>query len=283
MSTSDFKELGERVKAAEREREYKVPAGSYIVLRLDGKAFSRLTKDLRKPLDVRFNDAMDAVALRLCENILGAKAAYVQSDEITLLVTDWERNERNPDVGKVREHWMAGDHQKLVSLSASLAGAHFTVELLKRVSDMDFEEDVLPGIFDSRMLSFKGDDEGRSAALDVFRWRHMDCEKNSVSAVARNEFSSDDLRGVDTHGRKNMLTSVGKSWEQIPAGARNGRLVVRQVKIEPMVYVDRRDGSERKKNVQRRVFTAVDATPEKFLTLLDKAVPAPCSGLRKYP
>jgi tRNA(His) 5'-end guanylyltransferase len=66
------------------------------IIRLDGKGFSKFTKDLDKPFDDGFSDDMDATAVYLCENIQGAKFAYTQSDEISIVLVDYDNLETLP-------------------------------------------------------------------------------------------------------------------------------------------------------------------------------------------
>ena len=59
-----------------------------VIIRLDGKAFHTYTRGLDKPFDEGLIEDMQQAAIYLCQNIQGAKCAYVQSDEISILVTD---------------------------------------------------------------------------------------------------------------------------------------------------------------------------------------------------
>jgi len=72
-----------------RTRTY-LPRRTYTIIRLDGKAFHTYTKHLDKPFDFGFIDDINETAKYLCENIQGVKLAYVQSDEITLVLTDFD-------------------------------------------------------------------------------------------------------------------------------------------------------------------------------------------------
>ena len=61
-----------------------------VIIRLDGKAFHTYTRGLDKPFDSGLINDMQDTAIYLCQNIQGAKCAYVQSDEISILVTDFD-------------------------------------------------------------------------------------------------------------------------------------------------------------------------------------------------
>jgi len=65
----------------------KLPENIPVILRLDGRAFHTLTRSLERPYDLKFIEMMNAVALDLCDNeIQNAKLAYLQSDEISILI-----------------------------------------------------------------------------------------------------------------------------------------------------------------------------------------------------
>jgi tRNA(His) 5'-end guanylyltransferase len=69
---------------------YMLPRRTYSILRLDGKAFHSYTRGLIRPFDDQLMSDLDETAKFLCEEIQGARFAYVQSDEISILLTDFE-------------------------------------------------------------------------------------------------------------------------------------------------------------------------------------------------
>src|SRR5690242_17305079 len=87
---TDRTSLGDRMKEYEWAYRYVLPRRTYTILRVDGRAFHNLTKGLDRPYDERFMDIMDTVAYELCQEIQGARLAYVQSDEISVLYTDFD-------------------------------------------------------------------------------------------------------------------------------------------------------------------------------------------------
>ena len=68
-----------------RTKSY-LPRRTYTVIRLDGKAFHTFTKGFERPYDMNLINAMDYTTKMLCENIQGARVAYTQSDEISILL-----------------------------------------------------------------------------------------------------------------------------------------------------------------------------------------------------
>lgn len=87
--TSDS--LGDRMKGYEQAARVRLPMRMPVILRIDGRAFHTYTRDCDKPFDTKLMAAMDDVALRLCEEVQGAQIAYVQSDEISILVHNYKR------------------------------------------------------------------------------------------------------------------------------------------------------------------------------------------------
>jgi len=75
--------LDERMKSYEHvNRNYLIP-NMPTIIRIDGKAFHSFTKGMERPFDPDLMEAMDETAKYLCENIMGCKVTYIQSDEIT--------------------------------------------------------------------------------------------------------------------------------------------------------------------------------------------------------
>ena len=106
--------LGDRMKEfyENRTRNF-LPRRTYTIIRVDGKAFHSYTRGLIRPFDEKLVNDMDETACYMCKNIQGAKFAFVQSDEISILLTDFE--------GLTTDAWFDGNIQKMASVSASLA------------------------------------------------------------------------------------------------------------------------------------------------------------------
>lgn len=82
--------LGDRMKDFyENRTRYMLPRRTYTVIRIDGKAFKNYTKGLIRPFDKGLIEDMNSTAEYLCKNIQGEKLAYVQSDEISIVLSDF--------------------------------------------------------------------------------------------------------------------------------------------------------------------------------------------------
>jgi len=118
-----------------------------VIARIDGKAFHTLTRGMKSPWDEAFQECMYTTALYLAKNIQGCKLAYTQSDEISLLLTDWEA-ERT-------QGWFQYKVEKVASVSASMASAKFLTMMLTMFperKDLLMSGKGLPS-FDARFFS----------------------------------------------------------------------------------------------------------------------------------
>ena len=110
--------LGDRIKGHYENRfRHHLPRRSYTILRVDGKAFHTYTRGCERPFDFALMEDMDFTAKAMCEQIQGCKLAYVQSDEISLVLTDFDTLQTDA--------WFDGNIQKMVSISAAIATAEF--------------------------------------------------------------------------------------------------------------------------------------------------------------
>lgn len=211
--------LGDRMKGYEDAYRFYLPKRSYLILRLDGKAFHTLTKGLQRPYDKDFAEIMNQTAMELCRQIQGSQFAYVQSDEISILVTDLG--------GKLNtENWFGNNLQKMVSVSASIATWVFNCENMKaQYKDLWWEKELFsvpdkPGYFDSRVFLISD----KTEVNNYFYWRWLDCERNSVSMAAQANYSHKELQGKN---KEKMLEMLVDKYYSLPQGFKNGRFVLR--------------------------------------------------------
>jgi hypothetical protein len=112
--------LGDRMKAYEAATRYVLPRRTYTILRLDGRAFHTLLRHAQRPFDAEFAGAMDELAAYMCGEVAGSVFGYVQSDEISILMQDFESTGTQP--------WFGGVIQKIVSVAAAEATRAFSLE-----------------------------------------------------------------------------------------------------------------------------------------------------------
>lgn len=82
--------FGDRMKAYESIPKISLTRRVPVIIRLDGKAFHAFTRGMKKPFNSILMQTMQETMKYLCENIQGCVLGYTQSDEITLVLTDYE-------------------------------------------------------------------------------------------------------------------------------------------------------------------------------------------------
>ena len=215
---SDKTALGDRMKRHEAAYRSVLPRRTYCLLRLDVRAAHSYLRGAAKPFDAQVMTDMDQVAEALCTEITGSVFAYTQSDEISILVTDFATEQTEP--------WFGGVTAKWLSISAALA----TAVLNER----------RPGhraLFDARVFTLSDPVE----VANYFLWRQRDAVRNSISMAAQAHFSHRRLHGVSTGQMQELLwAEAGINWNDYPNGCKRGRIAVRRTGERPVEYVDRR-------------------------------------------
>ena len=220
--------LGDRMKGNYEDRyRISLPRRSNIMIRIDGKAFHSYTRGLERPFDQGLSDDMDATTKFLCENIQGAKMGYVQSDEISILVTDYDDLSTHA--------WFDNNLQKMCSISASLATCKFNELRLKR--NLKIMEDIRRpdelflnwdkqkfAQFDSRIMIIPESEE----VVNYFIWRQQDATRNSISMAAQSMFSHKELQGKSTSNMQDMMMlQKGVNWNDYPTRFKRGTAVIK--------------------------------------------------------
>lgn len=235
--------LGDRMKADyENRTRFLLPRRTYTLIRVDGKNFHRYTRGCARPYDLGLMEDMDTAAQALCENIEGAQLAYVQSDEISILLTDF---------GSARaEAWFNGSVQKLASLSASFATAHFNAARMRRAAAQNTDYGL--ACFDSRAFTIPDPVE----VANYFLWRQQDAARNSVSMTAQAHFSHERLQGQSADQMQEMLWSEKNvNWNDMPGGFKRGRCIVHRRSVSDKDYQDKRTGeTQTAVGIERRVW-----------------------------
>jgi tRNA(His) 5'-end guanylyltransferase len=215
---SDKTALGDRMKDYEAVQRTVLPRRTYTLLRLDGRAFHTYLRGADKPFDMQFIGDMAAVAEALCAEISGTVFAYTQSDEISLLVTDFASPQTQP--------WFGGVTAKMLSVSASLATAVLNERRLGGRA-----------LFDARVFTLSDPVE----VANYFLWRQRDAVRNSVSMAAQAHFSHKRLNGVDSNGMQELLWSeAGVNWNDYPDECKRGSISLRMTGPRPVEYFDKR-------------------------------------------
>lgn len=226
--------LGERMKASyEHRARHMLPRRTYTVVRLDGKAFHSYTRGLDRPFDARFVEDMHETAAWLAAQVSGCRLAYTESDEISLVLTDF--------ASEKTQAWFDGNQQKIVSISASMATAKFNE---RRPGKLAF--------FDSRAFTIPDPVEVTNYLL----WRQRDAYRNSVAMAAQAHFPHKQLHGKSSGEMQDMLWRVhGVNWNDYDPRFKRGSLAVQVRRVGAVTYVDKRTGQTcHTDDVERRVW-----------------------------
>jgi len=211
----NIEDLGNRMKAYEDCYSIKMPKKLPVVIRVDGKSFSRMVKNWKceKPFDKNFVKTMQETALQLCYNIEGAMMAYVQSDEVSVVI----RNDRTINT----DAWYDNKIQKICSVSASIATTNFNCTFFQ--DREDFSNAANWAKFDCRAWVLP-----EHEVQNYMVWRQSDASRNSVSMLGRAFFSANELHGKKTREVKKMLSEKGVVWDELPTNFRLGSCVVKK-------------------------------------------------------
>lgn len=226
-----FDDLDAKMRVFETAHDLCALPGLFLVARLDGRGFTRLTKELLEfeaPFDVRFRDAMLEVVRHLMECGVRMQFGYTQSDEISLLLHPaaeaFGRKER-----------------KLISILAGEASG---------VASLRFGRAVA---FDARLSQLPT----RALVVDYFRWRQEDAGRNALNAhcywLLRREGHAPDaaaarIAGLSLADKNELLFAAGVNFDSLPAWQKRGVAV--RWRQTPVEGVDPRDG--RTVTTQRR-------------------------------
>lgn len=227
--------LGDRMKTYEYVNRTYLTRRMPVIIRLDGKAFHTFTRGLKKPFDEIFVKTMQDTMKYLCENVQGCVLGYTQSDEITLVLVDY--NDRDTSA------WFDNNIQKMASVSASMATMAFNQYLAIRY--YSFEEDFFEAwnttdedkkycdtlrkklhsaMFDSRVFTIP-----KEEVVNCLIWRQRDATRNSIQSVGQANFSHKELHGKNCSDIQDMLMlKKGINWNDYPTTLKRGSCCVKK-------------------------------------------------------
>lgn len=222
--------LGNRMKTYENASKNYLVRRMPVIVRIDGKAFHTFTKGFKKPFDDILIETMWETAKFLCSNIQGCKMAYTQSDEISLLLTDYYTITTSA--------WFDNNIQKIVSVSASMATLEFNKAFIKTLNssilnatsvDKIHEHSVYiekanSALFDSRAFNIPKED-----VCNYFIWRQQDATRNSIEMVGRRYFSARQLHDKNCDMVQDILfTEKGVNWNDYPTYKKRGSCILKE-------------------------------------------------------
>lgn len=242
--------LGDRMKRYETVPRNFLTRRVPVIIRLDGKAFHTFTRGMEKPFDPVLTKAMQETMKYLCENIQGCVLGYTQSDEITLVLTDYATIDTDA--------WFGYNVQKMTSVAASMATQAFNWAYIAAVKEW---RDSIPGLkeaflhperhvgeddvqyllkklimydkktgtalFDARVFSLP-----KEEVCNCLIWRQQDATRNSIEAVGQAYFSHGQLQGKSCDQVQDMLfTQKGINWNGLPTTLKRGSCCKKQQQL----------------------------------------------------
>ena len=200
-----FDDFDKEMRIYEESLDQYILPDLYIAARLDGRSFTRLTKEICRfeaPFDIRFRDLMIETVKALMNAGFRIIYGYTESDEISLL---FHPND-NTFGRKVR---------KINTTLAGEASAAFSLALGRIAT------------FDCRVVPLPGTDR----VADYFIWRQEDSHRNSLNAhcywALRKEGVSalkatSLLEGMSVPDKNELLFSKGINYNDLPNWQKRG-------------------------------------------------------------
>ena len=200
-----FDDLDQKMRIYEQSIDQHILPDMYLVARLDGRSFSRLTKeicDFEAPFDERFRDMMTNTVKALMDCGFRVIYGFTESDEISLLF----HPEEDTFGRKVR---------KYNSILAGVASATFSLQL-GQVATLDCRLVPLPSL---------------ERVKDYFLWRQEDAHRNALNAhcywMLRKEGmgvheATEMLEGKSVAFKNELLFSRGINFDKLPSWQKRG-------------------------------------------------------------
>lgn len=208
---TDKTSLGDRMKGYENITRNHLISRMPVILRLDGRAFHTFTKGFDKPYDTTFAKTMELTMKYLCENIQGCVFGYTQSDEITLVLVDYQ--------GLSTSSWFDNNIQKMVSVAASMA----TLEFNRKFSELTLDYSKMGATFDCRAFNVP-----KEEVTNCVLFRQNDAIRNSIQALGQAHFSHKELHGKNTEDIITMVKEkTGILWNKLPIEQQRGMCCIK--------------------------------------------------------
>lgn len=212
-----------------------------VAIRIDGKAFHTFTRGFQKPFDSILMASMQETMKYLCENIQGCVFGYTQSDEITLILIDYQKFTSSA--------WFDYEVQKVCSIAASMATMAFNKFFTKNVNyfEMTHEHDDTineycttlvnaaekGATFDARCFNIP-----KEEVANLVYWRQLDAMRNSVQMVGQANFSHKELQNKSCNDIQDMLIAQKAiNWNFYPEDCKRGAACIKLPSKEEVIDV----------------------------------------------
>ena len=231
--------LGDRMKGFYEDR-YRIylTRRMPVIIRIDGNAFHTFTRGLDRPFDKELMSIMQKTCLSLCQNIQGCVGGYVQSDEISLLLVDYNTI--------ITDAWFDYNLQKITSLAAARATMTFNglvgdlvthckelaeaydKSIYYETADKYWQKYNLWDIKQNRaMFDARAFNLPKEEVCNYFIWRQQDATRNSINMVAQSLYSHKELQGKSCNEMQEMIFQKGTNWNDFSIPEKRGSFIRR--------------------------------------------------------
>lgn len=236
-----FENIKDRCRYYQSLYDYRLMPNTYIILHVDGKNFSKKVKNsFERPFDDDFIMLMNDTTRYLCENTQNALCAFVQSDEISVVIKDC--NDTSLPYG--------GRLCKFQSITAALATSMFNkLDLLLRLSHLAGNAGCTAGDCVNELDSFDPLQFDCKAwcvpslpeAVAWLQYRQIDCIRNSKEQTAQAFLPHSELVGRTSDEQiAILLERTGNDWNELDDGKKYGRFLYRK----PVKFVSHVNGKD---------------------------------------
>lgn len=180
----------------------------------------------------------------LCENIQGCVLGYTQSDEISLVLVDYQKFETAA--------WFDYEVQKMCSIVASMATMIFNQCFVENYlgfiasTNWDFTSESgrqryrdiqsayaaasqKGAMFDARCFNIP-----KEEVTNYIYWRQLDASRNSIQMVGQANFSHKELQNKSCNDIQDMLMmQKGINWNDFPIYQKRGTCVIKENYFKP--------------------------------------------------
>lgn len=233
MDTSD---LAKRMKKYYEEvPKTRLMRRTPVIIRIDGKAFHTFTRGFQKPFDEILIRSMQETMKYLCENIQGCVLGYTQSDEISLILLDYQTFDT--------QAWFDYEVQKMCSIAASMATMIFNKHFANYISLYVYESKSYRmdtenhrkycealytakdrgAMFDARCFNIP-----KEEVANYIYWRQLDASRNSIQMVGQAHFSQKELQCKSCNDIQDLLmTRKNINWNDFHTHQKRGSCCVK--------------------------------------------------------
>lgn len=223
-----FNKLEDRMGYLRGLSDHRLIPGQPVLMMLDGRSFSKLIKKkFKRPFDNDFVYLMNETAKYLMQNVTGCKLAFVQSDEISLYINDYEN--------QVSDSFFGYRMCKLLSITAAMAASKFNQLMTDfYIRDCETVEEARKLIAEKKLAEFDSKAWNVPTENDVYAWflyRQIDCIRNSKQQTAQTWIPHKRLMNLDTDKQIALLKSEhGIDWGEFDDGLKYGRFIIKTSK-----------------------------------------------------